>query len=59
MNRLSSLAAGIAAFVVVAGVGAKTEDKGPHLRYATTFASGVEEARARNCLLYVTFHKDH
>ena len=29
-----------------------------HLRYATTYQAAVEEARARNTFILVTFHKD-
>ena len=32
--------------------------KGEHLRYAKTYEAAVEEARARNAHIFVTFHKD-
>lgn len=32
--------------------------KGDHLRYAKTYQAAVEEARARNAHIFVTFHKD-
>ena len=35
------------------------KDKGPHLRYAATYAEAVAEGKARNTLVYAIFHKDH
>ncbi len=36
---------------------AKGKDDG-HLRYAKTYQAAVEEARARNTFVLVSFHKD-
>ena len=32
--------------------------KDAHLRYAKTYQAAIEEARARNAHVFVTFHKD-
>ena len=66
MSRSRSLI-GLAGVLVAAGFlvalggapraiakGAKDE----HLRYAKTYQAAVEEARARNTFVLVTFHKD-
>jgi len=34
----------------------KQED---HLRYATSWAEAVHEARSRNAIIFATFHKDN
>jgi hypothetical protein len=52
------LAAGLSLAFLSPGAGAKS-DKGPHLRYAATYAGAIQEARARNALVFVSFHKDH
>ncbi len=37
----------------------KDDKRGPHLRYATSYAEAWAEAKARNTLIYATVHKDH
>jgi hypothetical protein len=37
----------------------KDEKKGPHLRYAASYAEAWAEAKARHTLIYATWHKDN
>jgi hypothetical protein len=67
MNRPWVLGLGAAAALVLslgagdlfAGASKDKDKKGPHLRYSHSFAEAWTEAKARNTLLFVTFHKDH
>ena len=34
------------------------KDKGPHLRYARSYAEAMAEAKERGCVVFATFHKD-
>ncbi len=39
---------------------AKTEPKkGPPLRYAHDYAQAIQEAKERNCVLFVSLHAEH
>jgi hypothetical protein len=52
----------LGAFLLLAGGGARALAKGKgedHLRWQKTWAEAVREARARNALLFATFHKDN
>ena len=55
------LVAASAFFVFAAGAPPSAEAKGKkeaHLRYVATWAEAVQQARARNAILFATFHKD-
>ena len=51
----------VAALLAVAAVpaSAKSDKKGPVLRYASTYAAALEEARDRGTVIFATFHIDH
>ncbi len=66
MNRSRSLALGagvlaVSAFFLPVAGGPPAHAKGKkeaHLRYVATWAAAVSEARARNAVIFATFHKD-
>ena len=65
MTRSRSLVLGagllaLGAFLLLTAGGPRAFAKGKdaHLRYATTWADAVREARSRNAILFATFHKD-
>ncbi len=37
----------------------KKKEKGPWLRWAHSHKAAVEEAKERNCVLFVTIHAEH
>ncbi len=41
------------------GSGLAKEEKETHLRYAKSYEDAVYEARARNAVIYVVWHKDN
>ena len=48
-------------FLVALGASPRALAKGKeeaHLRYATNYAEAVAQARARNTVVFVSFHKD-
>ncbi len=50
-----------AGFLLAIGASPRALAKGKaeaHLRYATTYADAVAQARARNTVVFVSFHKD-
>lgn len=38
---------------------AKPDPNAPKLQYARTYAEAMEEAKARHCVIFATFHRDH
>lgn len=38
---------------------AKSDKKGPPLRYQHTYAGAIEEAKERNCVVFVSIHAEH
>ena len=62
-NRGLLLGAGLlaaAAFAALLGPDAVAKGKkDPTLRYAKSYAEAVREARARNTVIFATFHKDN
>lgn len=68
LGGLGLLGLGLAALLLVAApAGAKDEEKAagkpdpnaPKLQYARTYAEAMEEAKARHCVIFATFHRDH
>ena len=59
LGALATLAFTFTAGDLWAGSSKDKDKKGPHLRYAHSYAEAWTEAKARNALIFVTFHKDH
>ena len=67
MTRFRALVAGAcllatAAFVLALGGGPRALAKGKkedHLRFQLSYAAAVQEAKARNAVIFATFHKDN
>ena len=64
-SRSLALAVGLvatSAFLLLTAGGPRALAKGkkePHLRYVATWADAVAQARARNAIIFATFHKDN
>ena len=58
-RRLLSAAALAAAALTLLGPAEAKSRKEEGLRYATSYAAAWQEARARNALIFATFHKDN
>ncbi len=65
---LGLLGLGLAALLLLAAparakdeekAAAKPDPNAPKLQYARTYAEAMEEAKARHCVIFATFHRDH
>jgi hypothetical protein len=59
LGAVAAFSVALSASDLHAGDKKKDDKKGPHLRYATTYAEAWAEAKARNTLIYATWHKDN